>query len=60
MAPGVTEKFIVRINKDSKGTLKLPAQGVETGQTEVRKMGRVWGYTGRGSSQVPQIVHNGP
>lgn len=31
-APGVTEKFITRINKDSRGTLKLPVRGMGSGQ----------------------------
>lgn len=32
MAPGITEKFIIRINKDRPGTLKPPVQGVERGE----------------------------
>lgn len=42
MAPGVTEKFIVRINRDSTGTSTASAGSGAWATPEVRGMGRVW------------------
>lgn len=46
VAPGVTEKFITRINKDSKGIVKLPVRGVESGQPGSEENGEGVGLDG--------------